>query len=137
MFSRIAALVIVIPGLLAAQAAAEAALGSSMAVTTTAPAAQKTGKAIGGAMDKLGKIFDDGSPAKSAEPAARPAPRSAAKSTVAKRRPALVEPAVPAVSYEDPAGIKEGMEYDEVMRRFGPPAMKFTSGPVEEMLTYA
>src|SRR5207244_1071396 len=68
----------------------------------------------------------------------RPASGTRAKSAVVRRRPApAVANAVPSVSYEDPAGVKEGMEYDEVMRRFGPPAMKFTSGPGDELLSYA
>jgi hypothetical protein len=41
--------------------------------------------------------------------------------------PTTVSPPSLAVSYEDPAGIKEGMDYAEVVRRFGPPSMKMSS----------
>jgi hypothetical protein len=40
-------------------------------------------------------------------------------------------------SFEDPAGIQEAMEYDEVRRRFGPPSAKVTSGAGEETLYYS
>jgi hypothetical protein len=139
------AIVAVLPGLLAAQAITEGILVSAKSAATTAPAADAAGKAIGGVFDKLGRALSD---ATTTQPAAAPAParsasrpaatRAAApKSTVASRRPAPAEPTAPAVTYEDPAGIKEGMEYAEVMKRFGPPAMKFTSGMGDELLSYA
>jgi hypothetical protein len=40
------------------------------------------------------------------------------------------------VSFEDPSGIREAMTYDEISRRFGPPSLKITSGPGEEILSY-
>ena len=117
MLSRIAVIVAVLPGLLAAQAA---------------------GKAIGATFDKMGQILQGATDIKPAQRQTRAAPGTRAKSTVAGRRSAPAVPkVVPSVSYEDPAGIQEGMEYDEVMRRFGSPAMKFTSGPGDELLSYA
>ena len=38
---------------------------------------------------------------------------------------------------EDPSGIREAMEYGEILRRFGPPSLKLTNDPGEEMLSYA
>jgi hypothetical protein len=38
---------------------------------------------------------------------------------------------------EDPSGIKEAMEYGEIVHRFGPPSLKLTTGEGEETLTYA
>jgi hypothetical protein len=151
MLSRIislVALVAVLPGLLAAQAAAEAAIGSAKAAVSTAPAAQAAGEVLGTGLSKLGQVFHEtvGSTPTPQAPGRTPAKRTVttpgAKRAVARRQsqPAAAEPAQPAppaVAYEDPAAIKEGMEYSEVIRRFGPPAMKFTSGPGEEMLSYA
>jgi hypothetical protein len=38
---------------------------------------------------------------------------------------------------EDPSGIREAMEYDEILHRFGPPSLKLTTAPGEETLSYA
>jgi len=43
----------------------------------------------------------------------------------------------PDPSLEDPSGIREAMEYSEILHRFGPPSLKLTSGPGEETLSYA
>jgi hypothetical protein len=42
-----------------------------------------------------------------------------------------------AVSFEDPSGIQEGMGQEEVLRRFGPPSLKLTTGPGEETFSYS
>jgi hypothetical protein len=39
--------------------------------------------------------------------------------------------------FEDPFGIQESMGYDEILRRFGPPSAKVTSGPGQETLYYS
>ena len=143
MLSRIVALLAVLPALVAAQAITESVIGSAKAAATTAPAAQAAGKAIGAGFEKLGEVLQDAAGATGAKPAAGPAQTKSApasRTAVSRRRaaPSAAKPVpTPAITYEDAAGIKEGMEYDEVMRRFGPPAMKFTSGPGDELLTYA
>lgn len=38
---------------------------------------------------------------------------------------------------EDPSGIREAMEYSEILHRFGPPSLKLTTGPDEETLSYS
>jgi hypothetical protein len=42
----------------------------------------------------------------------------------------------PAANWEDPSGIRETMEYTEILQRFGPPTLKLTTGPGEEALNY-
>ena len=142
MFSRIAFLVALIPGLLAAQAVTETVIGSAKAAATAAPAADAAGKVVGGAFNKLGQMLNGATApeekaVKTAPAPARSTPRPAARSAAVQHRQAPPEPPAPAVSYEDPAGIKEGMEYDEVIRRFGSPQLKFTSGPGDEVLSYS
>lgn len=145
MVPRIVGLLAILPALLAAQAITESVIGSAKSAATTAPAADAAGKAIGGAFDKIGRILNNpigntaGPEQKTAKPAQvrpRTASKAAANSGAVRRRQAASEPPAPTVTYEDPAGIQQGMEYDEVMRRFGPPAMKITSGPGDELLSY-
>jgi len=40
-------------------------------------------------------------------------------------------------AFEDPSGIQEAMGYDEILRRFGPPSAKVTSGAGQETLYYS
>jgi len=136
MNARFAILLFAVPGMLAAQAMVENAMGVGRAATSTAPA-QNAGKAIGEAFGSLSRTLDPAeAKAGGATPAAaRPAARSA-KSTPARPQKAAVEPE-PEVTFEDPSGIQEGMEYAEIVRRFGPPSLKLTSGPGEETLSYA
>jgi len=142
MLSRILCLVALLPALLSAQAAVESILTSAKSATTTAPAADAAGKVIGTSLDKIGQVFHDAVGTKPAPAQVRSAPRAGAKSTAARRstargRGTAVPEPVPSVTYEDPAAIREGMEYEEVKRRFGPPAMQFTSGPGEELFSYS
>lgn len=140
MFLRIGIVLLALPAGLAAQAIVEYTLGTATAAGTAA-AARRLGQTTA---DKIGKIHgatpappQTPKPLTASAPEATPA--SAASSAMAPRtaRPAPEEPAAalppitpapaPAVSYEDPAGIKEGMDYAEVVRRFGPPSMKMSS----------
>lgn len=43
---------------------------------------------------------------------------------------------VPKPTYEDPNQIKVGMDYDELLRRFGPPTIAFAHGPSGKTLSY-
>lgn len=136
MFSRIALLAAAFPVLLAAQASVEHALGSAHAAAAAAPA-KKVGNAIGATFDRLGRALQtpDTKPATPQVSPDRPGRR--AKAAVAPQVAPGFERPNPSVSFEDPAEIKEGIEYAELMRRFGPPAMKLTTGPGEETLCYS
>ena len=148
MLSRILGLVAILPGLLAAQAATEAVLGSAKSAVTGAAASQGASQVLGTGLNKVGQLFGDTVGRAPATPAATPAKTPARRAVtgptgkrVATRRPLAsgetpTPVAVPETSHENPAGIQAGMEYGEVIRRFGAPGMKFTSGAGEEMLSY-
>jgi|SRR5271157_138293 len=146
---RVALLLLVLPGLVAAQAVVEYATGAGRAATTAAPA-RKAGQAIAGTFTNLTRALQSSDKSK---PVARPVPASAkpiarraiaprsrplkpAKSLTLTFTPAAMEPK-PDPSLEDPSGIREAMEYSEILHRFGPPSLKLTSGPGEETLSYA
>ena len=136
MYLRVAILMLMVSPALLAQAAAEAAAGAARATTTAVPA-DKISKSLNGAFDKIGRAVEDSAKAKptSSTTPARPA-RAA---TPATSKPAPVEPPAapkPAVSYEDPTGIRAGMEYGEVIRRFGEPSLKLTGDQNQETLCY-
>ena len=110
----------------AAAAAAGASKGAGAALSgldkalksLTGPAAPKTGNA---------------SPAK--PPTA--APKAAAQTTTAPTQPEKVAPPPPAPTFEDPSGIKVGLAYDELLRRFGPPSLEILTGPGTRSLDYS
>ena len=142
MIARTGLLLLALPALLAAQAAVEAAMGAGRAATSTAPA-EKTGKAIGAAFEKLNRTLESGKEAPTkAEPAKSQSAKKPAdsarpqKSAAATPKPAPSEPQ-PEVTFEDPAGIQKGMDRDVVIRRFGPPSLTLTTGPGEETLCYS
>ena len=118
-----------------AQAAAETALGVGRAATMAAPL-KDFGKRVGAVLDNAGKSLEArkataGAPRSSAvvQPSGRPEPRT---------RDAKPAPAPqPAVSHEDPSGVKTGMDYEEVLRRFGPPLFMLTTAPGAKTLCYA
>ncbi|MGO9240103.1 MAG: hypothetical protein ACLQBJ_04760 [Bryobacteraceae bacterium] len=139
MFLRLGIVLLALPAGLAAQAIVEYTLGTA-SVTGIAAAGRRLGQVTG---DKLSKIHG-ATPAPPAllpltAPAANPsAAASSARASSARASaadpaaalllaPASPAPSAPAVSYEDPAGIKEGMDYAEIVRRFGPPSMKLAS----------
>jgi hypothetical protein len=137
---RVGLLLVVLPGLVTAQATVEYATGAAVAATATVPA-QKAGKAIAGAFSNLNRVLQN---ADNSEPAAQrattpqsrrpqqsakastPEPQSASGAIQAKEEP----------SFEDPSGIQEAMEYAEILHRFGPPSLKLTTGSGEETLNY-
>ncbi len=133
-----ALLLFVLPTGLFAQAAVEAAMGASRAAAAAAPAA-KAGKAAGGVFDKLNKSLERTTGSTSAKPAASStsaSPRRAKASVTEIKTPTAAPTPKPAVVYEDPSGIREGMDSAEVARRFGPPALQLTAGPDQETLCY-
>jgi hypothetical protein len=126
------------------QAVTEYSLGVGRAATTAAPVRNAAG-AIAGALENLSKAAGADSSAASSQsspsssetrrPAARTTrSRALAKSARPADRPAA---AAPAPVYEDPRLIQAGMEYDEMVRRFGPPSMLVTTAPGTSTVWYA
>ena len=109
------------------QTAVEAGLGASRAATSTAPA-KGIGKSISGLAGSLDKAL---------KPAQQASQETDAAATVAatKATVSASAPAAPAKKYEDPGGIEAGTGYDELVRRFGPPAMAMTFDG-EQSLSY-
>lgn len=109
------------------QATVEAGLGAARAATSTAPA-KGLGKSMSGLAGSLDKALK-ATPSKAASSAAEiPSAGSPSANTPSA---ALA----PSPSWEDPGGIEPGLSYEELVRRFGPPAMSITSG-AEKSLTY-
>lgn len=152
MNARVGILLVALPAMLAAQAMVEAALAGH-GVTSAAPA-QKAGQAVGTALGGLGRALEPaGIRSRSAKSvAAKPAVRNAGhvparppKSVVAPSvsvfppdtLPALAPESKAEPAFEDPSGIEKGMEYADLVRRFGPPSLKLTTGPGDETLSYA
>ena len=129
---------VALPGILAAQAAVETAVGAGRAATTAAPA-QRAGKAIAGAFQNLNHALQSSekpqSTTRSATNAATiPASR---QRTSAVRDKSAADETKAAASFENPVDIQEGMDYAEVVHRFGSPSLKLTTGPGEETVYYA
>jgi hypothetical protein len=99
-------------GTLYGQAAVEAGLGAARAVTSTAPAAG-LGKSIGGAFGSLDKALKSG----------QSADQPATEVIVVRSSSTAAAPKDPAKTYEDIRKAEAGMEYDELVRRFGPAAI--------------
>jgi len=98
-------------GTAAGQAMVGYGLGAARAATTAAPAA-----ALGKTIAKSWKNLD--SVSKKAE--------SSSVAAVAK----------PAVHYEDPSKIEDGISYSDLVKRFGPPNLQITLDDGSRTLTY-
>ena len=116
----------------AAQAALEAGLGASRAVTTTAPVASGIGKSISGVFDKALKSGPQAPKEQPATARAATAPKPAAKEPSVS---APVPAPAPKPNWEDPDGIEKGLSHEDLLRRFGPPAMSI-AGSAQLSLTY-
>jgi hypothetical protein len=131
-------------GMLAGQAMIEYGLGAGRAGTSTA-AGKGVSKAVGGLVDKLNKVLSTGqqeSESTSASPSTSRGTGNARqgtgqRATLAPLVEAPVVPAVPAKIYEDPTGIRAGMANEELVRRFGPPALEVTGASSGRTLTYS
>ena len=102
-----------------AQAAVEYGLGASRAATSAAPAAG-VGKAVAGALTNLDKTI-------------KSAAKTSSETIVLPRE---TKPAAPAKKYEDIAKAEVGLDYSELLDRFGPPAMQITGEDGIRKLTY-
>jgi hypothetical protein len=126
-----------------AAAWSQAVVEYGAAASATAGANAKTAGGIAGALSNLGKKLNTASDAKSeaktdsAAASTTQAPKAAVANAKAGTAqpvvPAEAAPAKPAVVYEDPAGITEGMEQAELLRRFGEPAFKVSGGAGESL----
>ena len=104
-----------------AQAAAETALGVGRAATMAAPL-KNAGKRIGAVLDNAGKSMETRRD------------RASSPNASAVALPPAPQPLK--VAYEAPIGIKTGMDYEEVLRRFGPPPLMLTTAPGSKTLCY-
>lgn len=139
------------------QAAVEYGLGAGRAATTTAPA-RKLGTSLSDLFGTATKAAQPDQAANETAPSAlgpaAPNPtdpsdqseraiaatkKMAAEPelTPATQEPTQPPPAPPAPVYEDPKQIQAGIGYDEMVRRFGPPSMSFTTGPGTSTLVYS
>jgi hypothetical protein len=117
-------------GAAAGQTVVEAGLGAARAATTAGPA-KGVGKSISGLAGTLDKALKPGQQASDEQPVAATTAKPAAKtpSTSGGASP------TPAPNWEDPGGVEPGLGYEELVRRFGPPAMAITIS-AERSLTY-
>ena len=126
------------------QAVTEYGLGAGRAATSAAPA-RNAASAIAGALENLSKAAGVDSSAASSQPSPSNPESSRVTARTARRRTQTkssksIEPATvpaPAPVYEDPRLIQAGMEYDEMVRRFGPPSMMVTAAPGVSTLWYS
>jgi hypothetical protein len=127
-------------GMLAGQTMIEYGLGAGRAGTSTA-AGKGVSKAVGGLVDKLNKVLSTGQEATSTSesPSTSRGTGSARQGTGqrATLAPLGQAPVVPAKIYEDPTGIRAGMANEELVRRFGPPALEVTGASSGRTLTYS
>jgi hypothetical protein len=116
----------------AGQAAVEAGIGAA-ASSIGSSGAQGVGKGIAGAFGGLNEAL------KSTGSGAGKTVTPVATKPAAKRRPtgkAAPVAIVPAPSYEDAREIQKGIGQEELLRRFGPPAMQIASGSDEQTMSY-
>ena len=66
---------------------------------------------------------------------AEPEPKGPRKLVAARR--VSGKPASRASSYEDPRRIPAGIDYAEMVRRFGPPSMRVTDSPTRTTYSYS
>ena len=118
--------------------------GLGVAAAGTAGAGGAGSHGIAGVFSNLTKTLNSTAEAGTAAATTQPAKAATAKgkTAAAAAQPAVTEvaappaPPKPVVVYEDPAGIKTGMEQAELLKRFGEPMAKITTGSNAESLTY-
>jgi hypothetical protein len=100
--------------------------GTLTGATSGAAAASKgVGKSIGGVFTNLDKTLQAG--------------KAAASETIIVRdsAPATATPALPAKTYEDIKKAEAGLAYDDLIERFGPPALEVAGAGGVKKLTYS
>lgn len=114
----------------AGQATVESGLGAARAAGAAGPA-KGIAKSMSGLSVALDKALKPGQPASDEQPLAATTSKPQAKtpSTSAAASPA------PSPNWEDPSAVQPGLGYQELVRRFGPPAMAITDS-AESFLTY-
>ena len=125
----------------AGQVAVEAGIGSATSATGAA-GSRSVGTSIGGIMSNLDRILRPAGSAASKTDSAAPASKTAARRRPAANTTAVIEKDTPAVippppSFEDAAQIEKGIGYEELLRRFGPPAIKIATGSDAQTMSYA
>ena len=129
----------------AGQALPEYSAGTA-GTTGAAGASGGIGKSIGEMIGNLDKTLASSESANKEDAAKKPdsgpsKPAAATPRRSQKGRPATtaaVHPTAPPVpKYEDPNQIPVNLAYDEMMRRFGPPAMEITTDSSVQKLLYA
>ena len=110
----------------AGQAAVEAGIGAAASSIGTS-GARGVGKSIGGAFGKLTESLKS--------PGSTTTTTQSAKPAVRRADPPVIPPAL-AIVYEDALQIEKGIEREELLRRFGPPALQIASGSEEQTMSY-
>ena len=127
----------------AGQATVEAGMGAA-ASSIGSSGARGVNKSIGGVFRNLDEALkptgsagaaktDSPPPARSTKPAARRKPTG---QTSRVREEGTDAVARPTPSYEDATRIEKGMGQEELLRRFGPPAMQIASGSDAQTMSY-
>jgi len=135
-------LVLTIPA--AGQATVEAGLGAASS-SIGAAGARGVNNSIGGVFRTLNETlkstgsggtpkFDSPAPSGAAKPVARG--RSVRRTAPGNGRSSASPVAPPAPSYEDARQIEKGIGSEELLRRFGPPAMQISSGSNAQTMSY-
>jgi len=123
-------MVLALPVAACGQGMVEYGAAAGRSATMSAPA-KGVGSALGAAFEKLNRSLD-GSKASDGR-------------TSADVRPATAKPAAPGKApavetgkhtFEDPGEIRSGIAYDELLRRFGPPALESTGADGLRSLRY-
>jgi hypothetical protein len=140
-------LLLVFAGPAAGQAMVEYGVAGA-AAANSAGALKGLSNTVNGVFGNLDKVMKEGQapeapapimspsgPATTSRPSSRSNRQRSARPSSGSVAP-VAAPAPPPPNYEDPRQIQAGMGYDEVVRRFGPPSLQFTSGWSSKTVTY-
>ena len=119
---------LILLGSLHGQAMVEAGLAVSQTAGTAA-AAKGVGTALGGLMGGKEKLLQ------TMQQQVGKAEGTSAVTLVPPEK--MATPKDDGRTYEDPKLIQPGLAYDELVQRFGPPAMEMTTAPGRKSLMYA
>jgi len=114
------------------QAMVEAA-GAASAASGSAGALKALGDTIKGSLGSADSTLQS---ATTVVHTSDPVPAAKSQSKAGAKSGAAVTPPPPKPVYEDPRQIQAGIAYEDLMRRFGPPAMRWTDEAGSTKLTY-